>query len=97
MGNISTAKFLELYERKLFRATGEVLNFSWLGLIAHFVPEVFSNMPKLVQDIGHSSIAVGGLSAIFATLILSFGKVEDEEAERKERPIEVRKTVEAAE
>jgi xanthine permease XanP len=67
------------------------------GLGAHFVPEVFSSMPKLAQDIGHSSIAVGGLSAILATLILSFGEVEGDEAEEKERPVELRETLEAAE
>jgi len=48
------------------------------GLGAHFVPEVFSNMPKIIQDIGHSSIAVGGMSAILATLVLSFGHDETE-------------------
>jgi xanthine permease len=67
------------------------------GLGVHFVPEVLSNMPKLVQDIGHSSIAVGGLSAILATLVLSFGDVEDDETEEKEKPQEVRETAETVE
>ena len=65
------------------------------GLGAHFVPEVFSNMPKLVQDIGHSSIAVGGLSAILATLVLNFGEVEEEEPEVKEEPLEVRASLDS--
>ena len=49
------------------------------GLGAHFVPEVFSNMPQLIKDIGHSSIAVGGMSAILATLVLSFGGQQEKE------------------
>jgi xanthine permease len=65
------------------------------GLGAHFVPEVFSNMPKLVQDIGHSSIAVGGLSAILATLVLSIGEVEEEEIEELEEPLEGRASLES--
>lgn len=50
------------------------------GLGAHFVPEVFSNMPKLIKDIGHSPIAVGGMVAILTNLVLSVGtgKAEDE-------------------
>ncbi|OEU57234.1 MAG: xanthine permease XanP [Desulfobulbaceae bacterium S3730MH12] len=69
------------------------------GLGAHFVPEVFSNMPKIVQDIGHSSIAVGGMSAILATLVLSFGGVGEEEGEagEKEKSVEVRESVESGE
>lgn len=59
------------------------------GLGAHFVPEVFSNMPKLIQDIGQSSIAVGGMSAIVATLLLSFGHDKEEEIEG---PLEVRES-----
>jgi len=51
------------------------------GLGAHFVPEVFSNMPVLIQDIGKSSIAVGGLSAIVANLILSFGEESHDDNE----------------
>jgi len=49
------------------------------GLGVHFVPEVFSNMPQLVKDIGHSSIAVGGMSAILATIVLSFSKQKEDE------------------
>ena len=43
------------------------------GLGAHFVPEVFTNMPKLIKDIGHSPIAVGGMVAIVTNLTLSIG------------------------
>ena len=43
------------------------------GLGAHFVPEVFSNMPKLIKDIGHSPVAVGGVVAIIANLVLNLG------------------------
>jgi xanthine permease len=50
------------------------------GLGAHFVPEVFSNMPQLIKDIGHSSIAVGGMSAILATIVLSFTNEKEEES-----------------
>jgi xanthine permease XanP len=53
------------------------------GLGVHFVPEVFANMPQLIKDIGHSSIAVGGMAAILATLVLSFGHREDEAEIRK--------------
>jgi xanthine permease XanP len=60
------------------------------GLGSHFVPEVFSNMPKLIQDIGHSSIAVGGMSAILATVLLSFGDDEVEEVKGWEKPLEMR-------
>ncbi len=48
------------------------------GLGAHFVPEVFSNMPKLIQDVGKSSIAVGGMAAVLATIVLSFGNDKNE-------------------
>jgi xanthine permease XanP len=51
------------------------------GLGAHFVPEVFSHMPLLIQDIGKSSIAVGGLSAIVANLVLSFGEDDTDTTE----------------
>jgi len=49
------------------------------GLGVHFVPEVFSNMPQIIKDIGHSSIAVGGMSAILATIVLNFGGQQKEE------------------
>jgi len=49
------------------------------GLGVHFVPEVFSNMPQLIKDIGHSSIAVGGMSAILATIVLSLTNEKEEE------------------
>ncbi len=48
------------------------------GLGVHFVPEVLANMPQLIKDIGHSSIAVGGMSAILATLVLSFDTSKEE-------------------
>lgn len=48
------------------------------GLGVHFVPEVLANMPQLIKDIGQSSIAVGGMSAILATLVLSFGNSKEE-------------------
>jgi len=53
------------------------------GLGVHFVPEVFSNMPQLIKDIGHSSIAVGGMSAILATLVLSIGGQQEEKVANK--------------
>jgi len=50
------------------------------GLGVHFVPEVFANMPQLIKDIGHSSIAVGGMSAILATVVLSLTNEKEEES-----------------
>ncbi len=67
------------------------------GLGVHFVPEVLSNMPKLIQDIGHSSIAVGGMSAIMATLLLSFGDDTVDDIEEKEKPLEIRESANISE
>lgn len=50
------------------------------GLGAHFVPEVFTYMPQIIKDIGHSPIAVGGMVAIIANLVLTLGTGKSEEA-----------------
>ena len=54
-------------------------------------------MPQLIKDIGHSSIAVGGMSAIVATLVLSFGEEsEEEELEGSvKKPVEVRESAQS--
>ncbi len=49
-------------------------------------------MPKFIQDIGHSSIVVGGISAIVATMLLTFGQEEVEEVEGRAKPLEIRES-----
>lgn len=43
------------------------------GLGAHYHPDLFSHMPALIQDIGKSPIAVGGLVAMVANIVLKAG------------------------
>ncbi len=54
-------------------------------------------MPKIIQDIGHSSIAVGGMSAILATLVLSFGEEGEEEkvGDSVKKPVELRESAQS--
>ncbi len=58
------------------------------GMGVHFVPEVFSHMPAIVQDIGRSSIAVGGLVAMATNFVLSIGENPKTDSEDVEAPVE---------